>query len=98
SITLTGMTVGKKYAVSVVSETYTSTGTLRVRIDGVAISNSNESGPSARYAAFTATATSHVLELRDDTYSVTPTACVVNEIDVREAFYPILLKQEGTAI
>lgn len=98
SITLTGMTVGKKYAVSVVSEAYTSKGTLRVRIDGVAISNSNESGPAARYAAFTATATSHVLELRDDTYSVTPTACVVNEVDVREAFYPILLKQAGTAI
>ncbi|WP_236532940.1 hypothetical protein, partial [Escherichia coli] len=85
------MTVGKKYAVSVVSETYTK-GTLRVRIDGVAISNSNESGPSARYAAFTATATSHVLELRDDTYSVTPTACVVKEVDIREAFYPILFK------
>lgn len=98
SITLTGLTVGKKYAVSVVSETYTSEGTLRVRLDGVAISNSNESGPAARYAAFTATATSHVLELRDDTYSVTPTACVVNEVDVREAFYPILLKQAGTAI
>lgn len=98
SITLTGLTVGKKYAVSVVSETYTSKGTLRVRLDGVAISNSKESGPATRYAAFTATATSHVLELRDDTYSVTPTACVVKEVDIREAFYPILLKQAGTAI
>lgn len=98
SITLNGLVVGKTYAVSLVTENYTSTGYLRIRVNGVSVSNSNEYGPGVRYAEFVATATSHTLQLRDDTYSETPVACTVKEVDVREAYYPIKFYQSGSAI
>ncbi|EPQ3245208.1 hypothetical protein NQL53_001342 [Klebsiella pneumoniae] len=98
TITVTGLTVGKSYAVSLVTEEYTSSGYLRIRLDGAAISNSNEFGPGVRYAEFTATATSHEIELQDDTYNTTPTACTVKEVDVRELVYPIRFYQTGSAI
>lgn len=98
TITLTGLTVGKTYAVSLVTEEYTSSGCLRVWLDGGAISNGTESGPGVRYAEFTATATSHVLELRDSTYSTVPTTCTVKEVDVREFFHPIRFYQTGSTI
>lgn len=98
SVTISGLIVGKTYAVSLVTERYTSTGYLRIRVDGISISNSNEYGPGVRYAQFTATATSHILELRDDTYSETPTACTVQEVDVRELYYPFRFYQSGSAI
>ena len=98
TITVTGLTVGKTYAVSLVTEEYTSSGYLRIRLDGSAISNSNEFGPGVRYAEFTATATSHEIELQDDTYNTTPTACTVKEVDVRELVYPIRFYQTGSAI
>lgn len=98
TITVTGLTVGKTYAVSLVTEEYTSSGYLRIRLDGSAISNSNEFGPGVRYAEFTATATSHEIELQDDTYNTTPTACTVKEVDVRELVYPMRFYQTGSAI
>ncbi|VGC96416.1 Uncharacterised protein [Klebsiella pneumoniae] len=98
TITVTGLTVGKSYAVSLVTEEYTSSGYLRIRLDGAAISNSNEFGPGVRYAEFTATATSHEIELQDDTYNTVPTVCTVKEVDVRELFYPIRFYQTGTSI
>ncbi|VGB21447.1 Uncharacterised protein [Klebsiella pneumoniae] len=98
TITVKGLTVGKSYAVSLVTEEYTSSGYLRIRLDGAAISNSNEFGPGVRYAEFTATATSHEIELQDDTYNTTPTACTVKEVDVRELVYPIRFYQTGSAI
>lgn len=98
TITLTGLTVGKKYAVSLVTEDYTSSGYLRIRLDGTALSPSSEAGPGVRYAEFTATTTSHVIGLWDDTYSTVPTICAVKEFDVREAFYPIRPYQTGSSI
>ncbi|WP_243206656.1 hypothetical protein GOY49_018840 [Klebsiella pneumoniae] len=98
TITITGLTVGKSYAVSVVTEEYTSIGYLRIRLDVGAISFGAEYGPGVRYAEFTATATSHKLELWDDTYNETPTACTVKEVDVRELFYPIRFYQTGSSI
>ncbi|QWY14554.1 tailspike protein [Klebsiella phage BUCT_49532] len=98
SITLTGLTIGKTYAMSLTTESYTSTGYLRMRIDGVAKSNASEYGPGVRYAQFTATATSHVLSLVDDTYTTTPVACTISEVDVRECFYPIWAYQSGSSL
>lgn len=98
SIEISGLTVGKTYAVSLVTESYTSTGYLRIRVNSVSVSNSNEYGPGVRYAEFVATATSHTLQLRDDTYSETPVACTVKEIDVRELYYPFRFYQGGSAI
>ncbi|HFZ0499144.1 TPA: phage tail fiber protein [Klebsiella pneumoniae] len=98
TITVTGLTVGKSYAVSLVTEEYTSSGYLRIRLDGAAISNANEYGPGVRYAEFVATATAHEIELQDDTYNTTPTACTVKEVDVRELFYPIRFYQTGSSI
>lgn len=98
TITLTGLTVGKSYAVSVVTEEYTSSGYLRIRLNGGGISFAGEAGPGVRYAEFTATATSHVIELQDDTYNTVPTVCTVKEVDVRELFYPIRFYQTGTSI
>lgn len=98
SYTLTGLTVGKVYAVSVVTESYTNTGYLRIRLDGNAISRANEAGPGVRYAEFTATATTHVLQLRDDTWTGTPVNCSIKEVDVRERAFPLRVYQGGTAI
>lgn len=98
SIDISGLTVGKTYAVSLVTENYTSTGYLRIRVNGVSVSNSNEYGPGVRYAEFVATATSHTLQLRDDTYSETPVACTVKEVDVRELYYPFRFYQSGSSI
>lgn len=98
AITLTGLTVGKRYAVSVVTESYTSKGYLRIRMGTTAISRPNEYGPGVRHAEFTATATSQVLNLVDDTYTITPTQCVVKEVDVREATYAFNVYQTGTSI
>ncbi|MFU9474297.1 phage tail fiber protein [Klebsiella pneumoniae] len=98
TITLTGLTVGKSYAVSLVTEEFTSSGCLRLWLDGNAITNGTESGPGVRYAEFTATATSHVIELRDGTYSTVPTTCTVKEVDVRELFYPLWFYQTGSSI
>lgn len=98
AITLTGLTVGKSYAVSVRIETYTSTGYLRIRLNGTPISRANEAGPGVRHAEFTATATTHVLQLRDDTWTGTPAHCIVSEVDVRELAYPLRFYQLGTAI
>lgn len=98
TITITGLTIGKMYVVSLITEEYTSSGYLRIRLEGNAISFAGEFGPGVRYAEFTATATSHEIELRDDTYNTVPTACTVKEVDVRELFYPIRFYQTGTSI
>lgn len=98
AIALTGLTVGKSYAVSVRIETYTSTGYLRIRLNDTPISRANEAGPGVRHAEFTATATTHVLQLRDDTWTDTPAHCIVSEVDVRELAYPLRFYQIGTAI
>lgn len=98
SIEISGLTVGKTYAVSLVTENYTSTGYLRIRVNGVSLSNSREYGPGVRYAEFVATATSHTLQLRDDTYSETPVACTIKAVDVRELYYPLRFYQGGSSI
>lgn len=97
--TMNNLIVGKKYAVSLTTESYTNTGYLRIRVgNNIAISRPNEYGPGVRFAEFTATATSMNLIIQDDSYPTNPVVCTIQSIDVRECTFGVYIYQGGSAI
>jgi len=104
---LTGLTIGKLYAVSVTIETYTSSqgnsflslryGDANGNAVGLA-SITGDGGPGVWHGEFIATAASMTLIIQDDTYTSNTVICSILRVDVRQATYGIRFYQDGTDI